>query len=458
MRSLFIKLLLSFWFVMILTAVAFTLIYETTRPTEWIDRQRQITSLALRQFGEMAVDRVRQDGPQAYAPLAEELQRSTRFIATLVVQGQFLGLETEISKEVEDLAREVLETGVAAVRTTGNSTITAEPLSFGTGEPAVIVGEQRFPPTWWRWIRPETLELRLLVVVLISGLASLLLARYLSMPIRKLRKATHRLAAGDLGVRVGPSLGRRKDETADLGRDFDYMAARIEELLGAQRRLVRDISHELRSPLARLNVALELSRRQAGDLAPTSLDRIERESERLNELIGQLLTIAQLEHQETRIAMEQVDLDALVDEVVKDSDFEAQGRGRRVLYPIRERVEVVGNKDLLRRSVENVVRNGIRFTPEGTAVEVELTAESADGGPVARIVVRDQGPGVEPEAMGEIFRPFYRLEEARDRVSGGTGLGLAITESSIRVHGGTVNARNRPEGGLEVTLEIPRMA
>ncbi|MEW6490704.1 MAG: ATP-binding protein, partial [Thermodesulfobacteriota bacterium] len=281
------------------------------------------------------------------------------------------------------------------------------------------------------------------------------LARSLAAPIRELRRATRRLASGDLGARVGASLGNRTDETAELGRDFDRMAARIEELLEAQQRLLRDISHELRSPLARLGVALELARQKAGPQAAPPLDRIGREAERLNERIGQLLTLTRLEGAGELPAREEVDLAELVGEVARDADFEARARGCTVELEACEPARVVGVPELLRRAVENVVRNAVRFTAEGTAVAIRLRQPAPAG---AHIEVCDRGPGLPEAALAEVFRPFYRVADARDRSSGGTGLGLAIAERAVRLHGGSIRAENRGEGGLRVTIELPARA
>ncbi|MBE0618263.1 MAG: two-component sensor histidine kinase, partial [Proteobacteria bacterium] len=252
-------------------------------------------------------------------------------------------------------------------------------------------------------------------------------------------------------ARVGPSLGGRRDEVAVLGHEFDRMAERIETLVEAQKRLLRDISHELRSPLARLNVALGLARQKAAAAAESSLDRIEREAERLNELIGQLLTLTSLEGGAEGIARETLDLTGLVCTVTADADFEARGRGRSVQMGACAAVAIQAAPELIRRALENVIRNAVSFTAAGTPVEVSLEQEGA----VARVTVRDHGPGVPETALEAIFRPFYRVADARDRQSGGTGIGLAITDRAVRLHGGSVRAENAPGGGLAVILTLP---
>ena len=291
----------------------------------------------------------------------------------------------------------------------------------------------------------------LLAIILTGGLFCYWLARYLTSPVTKLRAATRELAKGNLSARVVPTLKGRRDELASLAADFDEMAEKIETLVNSQRRLLGDISHELRSPLARLNVALELARQRSGAEATTALERIQREAELLNEMIGQLLALTRLESGAEEVRKTEFDLSTLVREIVMDADFEARARKRSVKLESPERCLLVGNEQLLRRAIENVVRNAVQYTAEGTEVNVALACSEQS----AVITVRDHGPGVPENALGEIFKPFYRVDEARDRDAGGVGLGLAIAERAVRLHGGTVDAANAAGGGLVVTMRLP---
>jgi two-component system sensor histidine kinase CpxA len=236
------------------------------------------------------------------------------------------------------------------------------------------------------------------------------------------------------------------------------MAERIEALVGAQQRLLRDISHELRSPLARLNVALELARRRSGENPGNALDRIERESERLNELITELLTLTLLESGTEKIEKSPIDIERLVESIVEDSNFEARDRNRLVKIVSSRKIVVNGSEEMLRRAVENVIRNAIRYTDEGTSVEVSLNSQTMDEQPVALIRVRDHGPGVPVESLSEMFKPFYRVEDDRGRLTGGTGIGLAITERSVQLHGGAITVINASDGGLVVEMSLPSSA
>jgi two-component system sensor histidine kinase CpxA len=269
--------------------------------------------------------------------------------------------------------------------------------------------------------------------------------------VRKLRRATNLLAEGDLSVRVAAKMGRRRDELADLGRDFDKMAERLQHLLLSERRLLGDISHELRSPLARMNVALELAEQTANEDTLTYLHRIQRESGRLNELIGQLLALARLESGDTQNREEIINLHELIEGVAQDANFEAKTKKCGVVIVHNDEVQTIGNTELLCSALENVVRNAIRYTNEQTQVEVEQRREKGQ----SLIRVRDYGPGVPEEALPELFRPFYRVASARDRQSGGVGLGLAIAERAVRAHGGSISASNVPNGGLMVEMRLP---
>ncbi len=271
------------------------------------------------------------------------------------------------------------------------------------------------------------------------------LALHLSEPVRQLQRAVERFGRGDLSARVG---SKRRDELGQLARTFDRMAGRIETLLNAERRLLLDISHELRSPLARLGVAVELAR--SGADLESNLNRIQKESDRLNSLVGQLLQVTRAEGDPSVLRRELVRVDELVQQLVDDSSIEAQAHGCKLQYNGGQPVVVDGDPELLRRAVENVIRNAIRFAPRETAVEVSLARNNGK----AVLDVRDRGPGVPDEALPRIFDAFYRVESDRARASGGVGLGLSIARRAIELHKGAIRARNAGPG-LEVEMELP---
>jgi two-component system sensor histidine kinase CpxA len=299
-----------------------------------------------------------------------------------------------------------------------------------------------------RWSR-----LFLVALVLTGALLCYALARQVTFPIVYLRGLTSRVAGGDLAARVAlPKLLGRQDEIGDLARDFNRMASRIETLVQSQRRLIADVSHELRSPITRLQLAVGLLRRSEPVSRP-DLSRIEREVERLNTLIAQLLTLSRLEGMGEAPPMEVVDLHALVEEITADADFEAASLDRSVRLVESTPCSICGARDLLRSAVENVVRNALRYTGSNTQVQVRLRRDRASA--TATIVVEDQGPGVPEHALERMFEPFYRVDDARDRRTGGAGLGLAIAQQIVGLHGGSVRAANREEGGLEVQIILP---
>lgn len=325
--------------------------------------------------------------------------------------------------------------------------------SFSTkqnGEFALIV----------RWARPQPIPVfgetrlryaRWIGLFLTAIIVCYALALYLSRPIGKLRNATQKLASGDLSARVVREVGKRGDEIAALARDFDEMAERIESLVTSQKRLSRDVSHELRSPLARMNVALEIAKQKSGPEIEPLLARIESEAGRLNEMISLLLTFSKLEAGGDEFEKHPISLNGFLKQIVADADYEARASGKSVTVSSAEDCRVTGNESLLRSAIENVLRNAVRYTPEGSKVEVTLTCRPK----TAIIAVSDQGGGVPEGELSNLFRPFYRVGEARDRGSGGTGLGLAIAEQSVKTHKGKITARNS-NGGLVVEIELNR--
>jgi signal transduction histidine kinase len=272
-----------------------------------------------------------------------------------------------------------------------------------------------------------------------------MLAVHLAAPLRSLRRVVERFGHGELGIRFHLA---RQDEIGDLARAFNRMADQITTLLSAERRLLQDVSHELRSPLARLGFAVELAKTSADREA--ALTRIRKEAERLNQLVDELLELTRAEGDPSARNMEQLELGELLEDVVTDCNVEAEAQGCRLIARVDQTAVLTGERELLRRAFENILRNAIRHAPEGSAIEV---ASSLHDG-LATITIRDRGPGVPTEALGEIFKPFYRVEKARDRSSGGIGLGLAIASRAVELHQGRMTARNA-NPGLEVEIELP---
>lgn len=438
---------------MILVNVALFAAVAVTRPTPTGRSWRDLTQVGPN--AQRAAEVFEQRGAQALAATLQDTEKGSGVTATFFDEnGQELS-GRQVQPGASELIQKATKSGEIEFNFAGRNTLVARPVVSAKGLRYTYVAH--IPRTPYQ-LSLRTQGLRLLAVLLTGGILCYGLARYLTTPLKKLGNTSNELAEGNLSARVGTKLARRRDEIGQLGRDFNQMSERLESMVRAQQRLLGDISHELRSPLARLGVALGLARQRSGPEMKSVLDRIERESENLNEMISQLLTLTKLESGTDGRRKTDVDLAALVREVADDADFEARSANRSVQVLSTEKCSVSGVEELLRSAIENVVRNAVRFTPEGTAVEIALRRQNGAGNTFAVITVRDRGAGVPKEALEKIFQPFYRTEDSRERQSGGgTGLGLAITQRAMLLHGGTVKAENAADGGLsvEMRLQIP---
>ncbi len=297
------------------------------------------------------------------------------------------------------------------------------------------------------------------VAIVVGGLTTFVLVLLVIRPVVRLRKAARELAMGKLNARVPWPKSQARifagDEIHGLIHDFNHMAERLESLVDAQKLLLRDVSHELRSPLARLSVALELAREDTDPATAAHLDRIERETERLNQLIGQLLSLSSMEALEKVENFEPVSLNRLIDRIVPDAEYEARQRQCSLAFKADGEFRISGNEELLYRAIENVVRNAIRYTESGSEVEINLKAGTARGERQAVIEVSDRGPGIPANQLNAIFRPFYRVDYARSPDTGGFGVGLAIADRAVRLHHGELSAMNRKDGGATIRITLP---
>lgn len=386
---------------------------------------------------------LRHGGMAALRDLLEDWQqRGGAHVYIVDDRGQEV-LGRDVSADILAQARQQAETAQEESRIARSETVDGRQyLFFVPSDTEKKLFHRRSPP-------PSPL-LALTVGILASLAFSALLAWYLAKPIRYLRGAFAAVATGKLDTRIGPRMGWRRDEVADLGRDFDRMAEQLQQLVGSQRRLLHDVSHELRSPLARLQAAIGLARQQPEKLE-TSLERIDRESGRLDQLVGELLTLSRLQAGMSGPADEEIDLVELVREIAADAHFEADAMRRQVLFSGEGEAVVTVRAELLYRAFENVIRNALKYTPEGTAVEVQLQRRTA---PERLIVtVLDRGPGIPESDLQAIFEPFFRGGDSTS--TAGFGLGLAIARRAIEAHGGSIQAKNRQEGGLRVEMVLP---
>lgn len=459
MRSLFVKIFLYFLLIIVISA-AIGIVLTYSRDHEFPPMgHKHFAKQALAEYGRAAVKTYEKGGTAALQEYMEELsEKADVHVFLFSARGESLAafsVPTKIGLIIKRMASRAFRTEQLVFSERRELPWMASPLTSASGNHYVIVvGLPERPQLRhiFKAMPPAIFGSRALVILGVAALLCFVLARSLTSPIRKLRQATQQFADGDLATRVGSEI-KGQGELSDLGRDFDFMAERIETLITTQQRLLRDISHELRSPLARMSVALELARQRSGNETRGALDRIEVESGQLNEMIGQLLNLAQMESGTGSYQIARFDLSALLQSVVLDADFEARGHNREVEMAPCEQVSIEGSEEMLRRAIENVIRNAVKYTAEGTIVGVSLQVDKENR--QAQIVVRDQGPGVAEESLGKLFEPFFRVADARDRESGGTGLGLAIADQAIRLSGGEVRAENRPGGGLDVLIFLP---
>jgi signal transduction histidine kinase len=433
MRSLFAKTLL--WF-LATTAVAIAGIIITTAATFNSTSGRGPLGMLLSVQTEEAKRAYEAGGRPALAAALSKFQQITQFEAVFTDSKGTDLLTGKVHRELTNLPRPRSRWRVP-FPFGGRSPIVARQDS--THQYRLFLIDQR-PSLSFFFLQPQHLWIIGLVVLLCYGFAY-----HLTSPVRRLSAVVDCFGRGDFSARAPAN---RKDELGDLARSFNQMAGRIQTLLAAERRLLLDISHELRSPLARLGVAVELAR--SGEDREHMLNRIQKEADRLNELVGELLQVTRVESDPSMQKTETVHLDELLADLVYDSLLEAKAKDCTLLLKAPVSAIVIGDEELIRRALENVIRNAIRYAPRNTAVDIELAKSHT----TAIVSVRDYGPGVPDEALSRIFDPFYRVDSDRNRASGGLGLGLAIARRSVQLHKGKLTAQNaRP--GLLVTMEFP---
>ena len=295
-----------------------------------------------------------------------------------------------------------------------------------------------------------------LAMLLLASVFSLWLAHHIASPIHKIQSTARRVATGDLSARVPAIVSRRHDELAALAIDFDAMVDRLEALIRSQKELLSSVSHEVRSPLARINLSLAILRNEWADGPEDVLHRLECDVERVDLLMGQLLTLSRLEAGISSSERTVVSVGHFLEEVIADCDFEAQSLGKSVSFETNNSLSIENaDPHALRSAFENIIRNAVRFTRPGTNVEVKLAAETIFPNSSAVIAVRDYGPGVPEDSLQAIFQPFVQLTNKEPSQEGHNGLGLAIASEAIRMHRGTITAVNLPSGGLEIRVKLP---
>src|SRR5215469_8009452 len=444
-RRLFWKIFLPFWVAQALLLGALYLRVHYRISSEhpwWIQPERREMPV----LASLAAERYEQQGSAGLSELLNSLSLPHRSQFWLVDAG---GQELT-GRTVPD---NILRGAAAAEKKEGlyhsyEANVLASRVTTGRGQ-YILIAELTPPPIRERV--PGDLLWTLKLGTLISALLCLLIAHYLTKPIERLRDATHELARGNLDIRAGENLGNRQDEIADLVRDFDSMAGELRNQIQSERNLLSGVSHELRSPIARMRIALALARSADSRERNEMLDRIEQDSVQLDSMLERILAVARLESGQYRPKFEGLSLNEVIDEVLDDARFEAAASDANVSYADDAIVSIQGDPGLLRSAIENIVRNALFYSGHGGQVAVRLHVEDS----MAVLTVRDNGPGVPEQTLPLLFKPFYRVDDSRGTNTGGMGLGLAIVRNAAATHGGTVTARNASPHGLEVELRLP---
>ena len=456
MHSLYWRIFLAFWAVLALILVGTVTVavnataHRSERP--WIQRS-QLYAQAARAFesgGAVALQGWLQSLPADPFGRTFIIEPSGREML-----GRPLPASLSVPANADPAAGAQPGTLGGAIAPVGGALVLVAP---GGATYHVVVGPVRDSPRLFGELQLPGVPFAILAIALAASAGvCYLLARYLAAPVDRLRLATRRMAAGDLEVRVLPTLRGRQDDLGLLAADLDAMAQRLQQLLEAKQQLLRDVSHELRSPLTRLQLALSLARREQSG-SDRYLARIACEADRLELLIARTLKLVRLERPANGLFEQRIlDVGELLHNIAADVAIEADARGCLVNVQAPQRLLVCGDSELLRSAFENVMRNAVRFSPAGAVVVVSARrvprAQSTD---TVEVAVHDSGPGVPEKDLGLIFEPFYRVDTAREHQGmAGEGLGLAIASRALAVHGGTIRAHNMPGGGLAVVVTLP---
>lgn len=437
MPRMFWKLFFALW----LSIMAFAVVVS------WINQ-----SVILRNSVEAPADTFKDNLDRFRNKLVRDLRRGGEPEVRKTLQGLPRGLRNHVFV-LDPGGRELLDRGKMVKRhKQGRALTLTEKMRDSDGNAYTLISVGRSPPRPLLAPGPQGVGMRLGVAAVISALVSLLLARYLAAPLGHLSRASRQLATGDLSVRVGAVLDQRRDEFGQLALDLDEMAGRLQELQQANRRLLRDVSHELRSPLARLSVALEIARNKDENLVADELDRIELESRRLENLIDEVLSLLRESSGGQELNITSFDLAELLQDLVETVNYEIGEDREQIELELTSPLFLNADRELLWRVFENLLRNALIHSGEAGGIRLftdQVTDEEI------HVHVVDSGPGIAQNQIGRIFEPFYRVDEARNRKSGGHGLGLAIAASAVRRHGGKISASNHEGGGLEVLVVLP---
>ncbi|KTD30663.1 MULTISPECIES: two-component system sensor histidine kinase CpxA [Legionella] len=448
MRSLYWKIFLSFWLATILIIIT----------TAWVTSEiAQKSSIPARErvfmdsYASAAVATFESGRHGALEKWLDQMGESREMnLYLLTSTGEIIGdpVPPDVVKQIAANLEE-LDDGLLKF---GDIIVSHEILST-SGRAYRLVAVSEKPLAHFVEIPWAGLTLRLLIAIIISGLICYFLSIYLTKPLRSLRLAAKSIATGKLNTRVGRFKGHRRDEIAELSGEFDRMAEQLEGIMNSKERLLQDISHELRSPLARLQIAIELGRNKANHAAEAEFCRMEIECLRLNTLIGEILEFARLDKLSTHLNKTLVNLPDLLKRIIADANFEVSKGKPVVVLHHSHSSELFLDERLIHRAIENIIRNALRYSAPDPQIDVKLYP--AESNTEIYIDIEDNGPGVPEEQLAKIFNPFYRVDTSREKKTGGYGLGLSIAQQAIKLHHGEIHAFNRKNGGLLVRISLP---
>lgn len=438
MHSLFWKLFLTMWLSIVGFSAAIGWLNDSLARKQWAEQPDDSFERGLFRIGQRAQQALQMDGRKG---LRDELLNVPRMSRSFIYI-------------TDDDGKEVLGRDEALERLVDRDAAMDESDFQGTdGKAYTMFVVNRKPPSTILAPGPEGTALRLAAAALISALISYFLARSLATPLDELRKASRQIAAGELSTRVRHTMPDRQDEIGQLAVDFDAMASRLQAMQTANQRLLQDVSHELRSPLARMSVALEIARKKGTEHIQSEIDRIGLEADRLETLVNDVLGLLRETSETTGKLDEDFDLSELLTDLVGVVNYEVPEGKPGIAWAPRNACPYHGDRELLWRATENLLRNALRHTDPERGVMLGLERDGRKSR--VQVTVRDYGPGVPEAELGKIFEPFYRVQESRDRGSGGHGLGLSIAATAVRRHGGEISAFNADDGGLVVRISLP---
>jgi two-component system sensor histidine kinase CpxA len=449
MRSLYWKIFVSFWLATILIIITTAWVISHVAQKSSLPAQEQ---LFMDSYANAAVATFESGEHAALLKWLNKIGISRHMTMFLISStGEIIGTEAppdNVKKVAENLLKDQLSEGILK----SEKLIVSHEILSTSGKFYRLAAVSEKPISHFVGIPWAGLAIRLILATFISGLICYLLSRYLTQPLRSLGMAAKSIAKGQLNTRVGHLRGHHKDEIAQLSDEFDRMAEQLEALVNSKERLLQDISHELRSPLARLQIAIELGRNKTNQLAETEFKRMELECSRLNALITEVLDFARLDKSTTELHRSLVDMPALLQDIVQDANYECNHETNRVRTETLEPCQLLVDQRLIHRAIENIVRNALHYSPDTEQIRVSLLYDESKEH--IHIEISDKGPGVPEEQLEKIFNPFYRVDTSREKKTGGYGLGLAIAFRAIQLHQGSISAENNPDGGLLVRIKL----